>query len=120
MAIDGQKSHGGASFPHGATAYVPMPARASPACCGAKDGRARACGVGVSPVEHRYLSLRPFAGLWGSVLQLTAAAGGAGCAKLAREPMAAVAGVRERLRVDQVARWALGAARQAGRGQGLR
>jgi len=51
---------------------------------------------------HAYLSLRPFAGLWGSVLQLTAAAGGAGCAKLAREPMAAVAGVRERLRVDQV------------------
>lgn len=48
-----------------------------------------------------YLALRPFAGLWGSILQLTAAAGGAGCTKLAREPLAAVAGVRERLRVEQ-------------------
>jgi len=51
--------------------------------------------------SRAYLALRPFAGLWGSLLQFTAAAGGAGCAKLASKPLAAVAGVRERLRVNE-------------------
>lgn len=46
-----------------------------------------------------YSALRPYAGLWCSILQLTATAGGAGCEKLAAAPKAAVAGVRERLRV---------------------
>merc|ERR1712136_148756 len=49
-----------------------------------------------------YLALRPFAGLWGSLLQFTAAAGGAGCSKLALEPRAVMAGVHERLRIDQM------------------
>lgn len=54
-------------------------------------------------MSRAYLALRPFAGLWGSVLNLTAAAGGAGCEKLAREiqAIAAVSGVHERLRVEQ-------------------
>lgn len=51
--------------------------------------------------RQAYLALRPLAGLWCSILNLTAATGGAGCAKLAREPLAAVSGVRERLRVGQ-------------------
>lgn len=49
--------------------------------------------------RQAYLALRPLAGLWSSMLQLTAATGGAGVAKLAREPLAAVSGVLERLRV---------------------
>lgn len=48
-----------------------------------------------------YCVLRPFAGLWCSILQFTAASGGAGCTKLARSPSAAISGVRERLCVDQ-------------------
>lgn len=50
-----------------------------------------------------YIALRPYAGLLGSVLQLTAEAGGAGCTKLAKagSAKAAIAGVRERLRTDQ-------------------
>merc|ERR1712176_477801 len=48
-----------------------------------------------------YLALRPFAGLLGSLLKLTAVAGGAGCTKLALSAQPAIAGVRERLRVDQ-------------------
>lgn len=48
--------------------------------------------------KRAYLALRPFAQLFAALLQLAAA--GAGCAKLARQPMAAVAGVQERLRVE--------------------
>lgn len=55
-----------------------------------------------SLAARAYLALREFSGLWSSILQLTAAAGGVGCEKLVREPSAALAGVRERLRVDQV------------------
>merc|ERR1719221_439015 len=51
--------------------------------------------------QRAYLALRPFAGLWSSILQLTAATGGAGCARLASRPLAAISGVRERLRVNQ-------------------
>jgi len=50
-----------------------------------------------------YIALRPFAGLLGSLLRLMAEAGGSGCTKLAKAPSAkaAIAGVHERLRVDQ-------------------
>lgn len=48
-----------------------------------------------------YLALRPFVGLFTSILQLTAATGGGGCTRLAKQPLAAVAGVRERLRVGE-------------------
>lgn len=48
-----------------------------------------------------YKALRPFAGLWSSILQLTAAAGGSGCKKLRRDATAAISGLRERLRVQE-------------------
>lgn len=50
-----------------------------------------------------YKALRPFAGLWGSLLQLTAAAGGAGCPKLSKESAtrASIALLRERLRIEE-------------------
>lgn len=52
--------------------------------------------------RRAYLALRPFATLWTSILELAAATGdGAGCKKLAHEPLAAVSGVRERLRVAE-------------------
>lgn len=63
-----------------------------------KNGRLSQC---FSLASKAYLELRHFAGLWSSILQLTAAAGGAGCTKLTRNASAAVAGVRERLRVDE-------------------
>ena len=56
-------------------------------------------------MKRAYLALRPFAQLFGSLLQL--AATGHGCAKLRSQPVAAVAGVQERLRVE--ARGLLGA-----------
>ena len=40
------------------------------------------------------MSGRPFAGLFASVLQLTTASGAFGCEKLARQPTAAVAGIK--------------------------
>eukprot|EP00928_Gymnodinium_smaydae_P027597 TRINITY_DN21296_c1_g1_i1.p1 TRINITY_DN21296_c1_g1~~TRINITY_DN21296_c1_g1_i1.p1 ORF type:complete len:1183 (-),score=238.60 TRINITY_DN21296_c1_g1_i1:71-3208(-) len=49
-----------------------------------------------------YLALRPFVGLWSSILQLTAVTGGAGCSRLASEPMAAMTFLQERLRCDQL------------------
>ena len=49
-------------------------------------------------MKRAYLALRPFAQLFGSLLQL--AATGHGCAKLRSQPVAAVAGVQERLRVE--------------------
>eukprot|EP00929_Paragymnodinium_shiwhaense_P043159 TRINITY_DN22232_c0_g1_i5.p1 TRINITY_DN22232_c0_g1~~TRINITY_DN22232_c0_g1_i5.p1 ORF type:complete len:544 (-),score=98.14 TRINITY_DN22232_c0_g1_i5:368-1999(-) len=50
-----------------------------------------------------YIALRPYAGLLASLLQLTAEAGGAGCSKLSKagSAKAAIAGLRERLRIDQ-------------------
>lgn len=49
--------------------------------------------------KRAYLALRPFAQLFAALLQV--GSGGAGCAKLAQQPMAAVAGVQERLRVEE-------------------
>eukprot|EP00929_Paragymnodinium_shiwhaense_P000967 TRINITY_DN101177_c0_g1_i1.p1 TRINITY_DN101177_c0_g1~~TRINITY_DN101177_c0_g1_i1.p1 ORF type:complete len:1198 (-),score=207.77 TRINITY_DN101177_c0_g1_i1:33-3626(-) len=51
-----------------------------------------------------YVAVRPFAGLLGSLLRLTAEGGGFGCVKLsnAASAKASIAGVHERLRVDNV------------------
>jgi len=51
--------------------------------------------------KRAYLALRPFAQLFAALLQLAGAGPGAGCAKLVQQPMAAVAGVQERLRVEE-------------------
>lgn len=51
--------------------------------------------------KRAYLALRPFAQLFAALLQLAGSGPGAGCAKLAQQPMAAVAGVQERLRVEE-------------------
>ena len=52
--------------------------------------------------KRAYLALRPFAQLFAALLQLAGAGPGAGCAKLVQQPMAAVAGVQERLRVEEI------------------
>jgi len=48
-----------------------------------------------------YSALRDYEGLFTKVLEVTAAAGGAGCKKLSKEATPAIAGVRERLRVGE-------------------
>ena len=55
--------------------------------------------LGFKLAKRAYLALRPFAQLFAALLQV--GSGGAGCAKLAQQPMAAVAGVQERLRVEE-------------------
>ena len=56
---------------------------------------------GFKLAKRAYLALRPFAQLFAALLQLAGSGPGAGCAKLAQQPMAAVAGVQERLRVEE-------------------
>lgn len=56
--------------------------------------------AGFKLAKRAYLALRPFAQLFAALLQLAGAGPGAGCAKLVQQPMAAVAGVQERLRVE--------------------
>ena len=60
---------------------------------------------GFKLAKRAYLALRPFAQLFAALLQV--GSDGAGCAKLAQQPMAAVAGVQERLRVEERS-WKLG------------
>ena len=57
---------------------------------------------GFKLAKRAYLALRPFGQLFAALLQLAGCGPGAGCAKLAQQPMAAVAGVQERLRVEEL------------------